>query len=499
VGTTDVVWSYADEDGNIVTCTQMVTVTDVDAPEVFGCSEDITVACDEVVTYEAPIAIDICEDIAIAGFTYLGGFEGKRYYLSDNNFNAPNAIIDAEAQNGFVAEIISQEHNDWLRAKFDELGEGKVIIGYSDTAVEGTFEWHNGNATTYTNWSSNEPNDFGSNGEDYTEMREDGQWNDTGNNASKKYLLEMTATPMTQTAGLPSGSVFPIGTTTNTFEATDAAGNIVSCSFDVIVEPCTDFALDLKVFLQGAALNPNVGEETLMRDDLRVAGFIPTRSPYADMLNCESSVFNTTGADAIVDWVWIELRDKDDNTSIQYSRSALLQRDGDIVDVDGVSTLNFSTSDDTYYIVLKHRNHLGIMSIGALTFNATNSVNFSTSNSAVTFGINAQTTSGMPSGVAAMWCGNANNDTVVQYSGTSPDTPNILSEVLNDAGNFLNFPTYSLTGYNMNDVNMDGVIQYSGTNPDTPFILQNVLASPANFLGFSTFSIMEQLPENLLN
>jgi|GEM_PF-2071340 len=39
-----------------------------------------------------------------------------------------------------------------------------------------------------------------------------------------------------QTGGLPSGSVFPVGTTTNTFEVTSANGITSSCSFDVIVE-----------------------------------------------------------------------------------------------------------------------------------------------------------------------------------------------------------------------------------------------------------------------
>ncbi len=38
-----------------------------------------------------------------------------------------------------------------------------------------------------------------------------------------------------QTAGLPSGSVFPIGTTINTFVATDASGNSSTCSFAVTV------------------------------------------------------------------------------------------------------------------------------------------------------------------------------------------------------------------------------------------------------------------------
>ncbi|MEO1262517.1 MAG: proprotein convertase P-domain-containing protein [Bacteroidota bacterium] len=41
---------------------------------------------------------------------------------------------------------------------------------------------------------------------------------------------------LVQTQGLPSGSEFPIGTTTNCFEVDDAAGNIASCCFDVTVE-----------------------------------------------------------------------------------------------------------------------------------------------------------------------------------------------------------------------------------------------------------------------
>ncbi len=40
---------------------------------------------------------------------------------------------------------------------------------------------------------------------------------------------------ISQTAGLPSGSTFPVGTTTNTFQATDASGNSASCSFTVTV------------------------------------------------------------------------------------------------------------------------------------------------------------------------------------------------------------------------------------------------------------------------
>ncbi len=39
----------------------------------------------------------------------------------------------------------------------------------------------------------------------------------------------------TQIEGLASGEIFPIGTTTNTFQVKDAAGNLATCSFDVVI------------------------------------------------------------------------------------------------------------------------------------------------------------------------------------------------------------------------------------------------------------------------
>jgi hypothetical protein len=41
--------------------------------------------------------------------------------------------------------------------------------------------------------------------------------------------------PLVQIAGLPSGAIYPVGVTTNTFRATDIAGNTSTCSFTVTV------------------------------------------------------------------------------------------------------------------------------------------------------------------------------------------------------------------------------------------------------------------------
>jgi hypothetical protein len=240
-----------------------------------------------------------------------------------------------------------------------------------------------------------------------------------------------------------------------------------------------------------------------MNDDLRSNNHLPTTSPYADAVTAVATVFNLGGTsgtgmpqDDIVDWVWIEIRQANDNTKVVRSQSALVQRDGDIVDLDGVSTLELNAAPTNYYIVVKHRNHLGIMSANVITLNSSaTSVDF-TNPATQTFGTNAQTVFGIPTGTTAMWTGDANGDAIVQYSGTTPDSPSILSLVLNDAANFLNFPTFVVSGYNAHDINMDGNTQYTGTTPDTPIILQNVLAHPGNFLSFSTYQILEQLPEN---
>ncbi|MBS1758837.1 MAG: S8 family serine peptidase, partial [Bacteroidetes bacterium] len=55
------------------------------------------------------------------------------------------------------------------------------------------------------------------------------------------YIIDIGGTvpgtiAVTQIAGLPSGATFPVGTTTNTYKATDGAGNSSTCSFTVTVK-----------------------------------------------------------------------------------------------------------------------------------------------------------------------------------------------------------------------------------------------------------------------
>jgi hypothetical protein len=86
--------------------------------------------------------------------------------------------------------------------------------------------------------------------------------------------------------------------------------------------------------------------------------FIPITEPYShctlqqhlhsrwggggETIANPAAVFGVTGNDAIVDWVFVELRDRNNMSNVVVTRSALLQRDGDVVDVDGVSPLCFT-------------------------------------------------------------------------------------------------------------------------------------------------------------
>jgi hypothetical protein len=136
---------------------------------------------------------------------------------------------------------------------------------------------------------------------------------------------------------------------------------------------CTKLAP--KAFLQG----PYVAANTAMSDNLRTNNLIPTTSPYAaDAATADASVVQNptitalnANANAIVDWVLVELRDKTTPTTVLGSAAALIQRDGDIVAVDGASpvVLNVPAGND-YYVAVKHRNHLGVMTGTAVTATA---------------------------------------------------------------------------------------------------------------------------------
>lgn len=186
--------------------------------------------CGAVVNFTIPIATDnnLVPNGAISGYSYLGQLNGHSYYYSNRSVNATTAMQNSINAGGHLLVINSQAENDWIDNR-----TGGIWIGYNDVASEGNFVWVTGETNGYENWNTGEPNN--SNGEDYTVMYSNGSWNDLRGTRTSRYILEFQSVIVTQTAGLPSGSLFPVGTTTNTFLATDNSGNMATHSFDVIV------------------------------------------------------------------------------------------------------------------------------------------------------------------------------------------------------------------------------------------------------------------------
>ena len=247
-------------------------------------------------------------------------------------------------------------------------------------------------------------------------------------------------------------------------------------------------SINPKLFLQGPILNPtNTG---LMNDDLRVAGYIPTTSPYTDAATCDASVFNATGNNAIVDWVWVELRDKSDNTSVILSQSALLQRDGDVVATDGVSYISPTVSADDYYVVVNHKNHLGIMTNSPVSIVASatpTEIDF-TDASTTTYGTQAQAILG--SGAMALWAGDVNGDGLVNFSG---DINRVLTDIILFPTNTSFSTSYDFVdGYFQSDVFLDGNVSFSNENNQ---ILLSIILYPLNASFSSQYNLFEeQLP-----
>ncbi|HEY0978788.1 MAG TPA: PKD domain-containing protein [Flavobacteriales bacterium] len=231
-------------------------------------------------------------------------------------------------------------------------------------------------------------------------------------------------------------------------------------------------SITLRASLQGAQATGS----SLMRDDLRAAGSIPLTEPYTGLgfthagggggETVAPAMLAITGMNAVVDWVLVEVRSATAPHAVLATRSALLQRDGDIVDVNGRRRLIFNVAAGNYRIALRHRNHLGVMNGTTLLLNGNDRYLDLTQAITVTYGTNAQTA--LANGRQALWSGNVLRDGELKYTGTNNDRDPILMGV----GGIV--PTQTASGYLQGDVNMDGVIKYTGTGNDRDPILMGI-------------------------
>ncbi len=263
--------------------------------------------------------------------------------------------------------------------------------------------------------------------------------------------------------------------------------------------------LKTKVFLQGS-YDDTTG---LMRDVLRQKNYLPLQEPYTNAApafqhtrggkeQVDAAVFRISGENAIVDWVFLELRDKTDASKISATRAALLQRDGDVVEIDGFSPVQFSLVPDSYYVAIRHRNHLGIMSKFPVSLRAESDqieLFDYTDPDVEVYGNQARKRLG---NVSVLWGGNADNDGFLVFRGGGiayPDGDQVFFDVFTDPKNHSSHINHIVDGYHISDTNMDGMVKYQGPNNDLTMIFYNIIQHPNNIYFNENFYINGQLPK----
>lgn len=238
---------------------------------------------------------------------------------------------------------------------------------------------------------------------------------------------------------------------------------------------------------------------------------IPTYSSPNPVIN-PSTVFAVTGQNAIVDWVKVELRSKSSNTTKVITRSGLLQRDGDVVELDGYSGLEFpGIQVDSYYVVVSHRSHLGAMSKFAQSPKQLfELVNFTKDMPVFDFGTTPPTgytsnpydytglaqNNDVKPGYRALWAGNADNSRKIKSANPNDDINIVFGDVLYYPTNINLNANYDFAfGYMPGDFNLDGKSKFDNPDDDKNFVYGQVLFHILNAQFVANFDwVIEQVP-----
>ena len=240
--------------------------------------------------------------------------------------------------------------------------------------------------------------------------------------------------------------------------------------------PC----LSLRVMLDGPF---NAG---VMENQLRQDGIIPLTEPYTALgythtgggggevapANIFTSSQDGTPTSQVVDWVLVEYRDPIDPSVVINSMSCFVLGDGRIRTSDWKQLPTFAPDPNgSYYVAVRHRNHLGVMTAQPVDFSTSPTIDFSAIATPV-YGNNARKTNG---GMGTLRSGDVNFDGQVKYAGGSNDRDPILLRIGGTV------PTASASGYFAEDVNMDGMVKYAGNKNDRDPILLTIGGSiPTN-------------------
>ncbi len=307
-----------------------------------------------------------------------------------------------------------------------------------------------------------------------------------GNGVQLALYPDCTGNPIACNIGLNGGGNTPVSITASVTPGVSYyllvdgyAGDQCDFIIDVTPAPVEVVRAAVKVILQG----PYVSAVQLMHDSLRTQNLIPLTEQYTGLTNfthvgggggetTTAAVLAVTGPNAVVDWVFLELRSAADPALVLATRSALVQRDGDVVDVDGVSPVAFRiAAGPSYFLAVRHRNHLGVQLGAAKPYPdcVALATDFREQPPEGFYAHNGLSPAQrLISGRYALWAGNGRVDTQLKYNGSNNDRNAILSVV------GLATPNAVVPGYRLQDYNLDGVVKYNGSANDRNVLLGNV-------------------------
>jgi hypothetical protein len=213
------------------------------------------------------------------------------------------------------------------------------------------------------------------------------------------------------------------------------------------VSPPSTVLINARVFLEGPYCYGSMSTAL----NCPCGGYLPLRQPYSGApWNYGGTESVSSGFFAnhsyIVDWILLELRDGSSPSGSPLGRRvAFIKSNGSIVDIDGSSPVTFTGLSvlASYYLVVRHRNHLSVMSANPIA------VNFSsgrfeydfTTGTGKYYGTDAK---GLGSGKYGMYAGDVTGDGFIDASDfVGPDNERFLS------------------GYRASDTNMDGFVDAS--------------------------------------
>jgi choice-of-anchor A domain-containing protein len=205
------------------------------------------------------------------------------------------------------------------------------------------------------------------------------------------------------------------------------------------------------------------------------------------------ALLDVTGSTAVVDWMLVELRSFGDDKDIIAYATVLMKRDGRVVSENGDSIIVFpGVPEDDYYVVLRHRNHLPLMTNNPHFLTVTNPPLLDFTDPALAIRGNG---GNIQNGKRLMWSGDFNGDNKVIYQGPYNDVFHLFSRVLAEEDNTSNLANFIVQGYESDDFNLDGKVIFQGPNNDrAPVLYYSVLAHTGNTAKLANYIVSGLLP-----